>query len=389
MTRLAQRERKIPAVRLRAIKGALVLASLLVPAVVATRPGQAPPETPSSSIPAYSVLYSFKGTPDGASPAAGVIRDAAGNFYGTTFYGGASGWGTVFKLDTTGKETVLYSFTGGADGANPYNAGLVSDTAGNLYGTTYYGGSVACSPPTGCGVVFKVDPAGRETVLHSFTGGADGSNPNAGLVRDVAGNLYGTTGFGGSLAACNTPYGCGVVFKVDPTGKETVLHSFAGYPTDGASGATTTFNNPFYGARLVRDAAGNLYATTPGGGASRDGTVFKLDAAGKETVLYSFTGGADGGNPFAGLVRDTAGNLYGTAWTGGSGDCGADSCGVVFKVDTNGKETVLHSFAYSSAGSAGPNDLIRDSAGNLYGTTAYGGSACGSFGCGVVFKLAP
>jgi uncharacterized repeat protein (TIGR03803 family) len=437
MTRLAERERKISGTRLRAIGGALALAGLLVPASVATRPGQAPQEIPTCRIPTYSVLYSFKGTPDGAAPDARMIRDAAGNLYGTTAKGGSSkrcghGCGAVFKLAPTGKETVLYSFTGGpGDGSGPFGD-LVRDATGNLYGTTSGGGS-GCSPavcgvvfkldttgketvlhnfgadgaypnglvrdaagnlygttssygPVGYGTVFKLDTAGNETLLYSFTGGRDGASPG-GVIRDAAGNLYGITSSGGSLARCGG-YGCGVVFKVDPAGKETVLHSFAGYPTDGA----------FPYAVLVRDAAGNLYGTTSRGGSGSClggngcGVVFKLDTTGKETVLHRFTGGADGGIPYVGLVRDTAGNLYGTTYSGGSDDCGTDGCGVVFKLDSTGKETVLHRFHFGSSGLAGPPALIRDSAGNLYGTTATsdeGGSGCEPYGCGVVFRLAP
>jgi uncharacterized repeat protein (TIGR03803 family) len=168
----------------------------------------------------------------------------------------------LYKVDPTGKETVLYSFAGGFDGAFPY-AGLVRDVAGNLYGTTVYGGiSRAC--PSGCGVVFKLDPTGKETVLHSFAGGADGGNPLAGLVRDTAGNLYGTTSYGGDLSGCGG-FGCGVVFKLDPTGTETVLYSFTGGPDGG---------HPWAG--LVLDAAGNLYGTTYYGGASGQGVVFQL-----------------------------------------------------------------------------------------------------------------
>jgi uncharacterized repeat protein (TIGR03803 family) len=357
MTSTAQHQGRISRIPLRAARGALALAIVLVPAVLATRSVQAQ---------TYTVLYSFNSySTDGQSPYAGLVRDAVGNLYGTTSEGGTSGSGVVFKLDTTGNETVLYSFTGGDDGANPY-AGLIRDGAGNLYGTAVYGGAL------GEGVVFKLHTTGKETALYSFTGGADGANPYAGLVRDAAGNLYGTASAGGS-SACSE--GCGVVFKVDTTGKEIVLHTFAGFPTDGEF--------PYGG--LVRDSAGNLYGTTYSGGAFDGGVVFRLDATGKETLLYTFTGGADGGNPYAGLVRDRAGNLYGTTITGGSGRCGAEGCGVVFKLATTGKEKVLYSFARGADG-VNPNPyggLVRDAAGNLYGTTVGGGA----FGSGDVFKL--
>jgi uncharacterized repeat protein (TIGR03803 family) len=217
---------------------------------------------------------------------------------------------------------VLYTVAGGADGGVPA-AGLVSDGAGNLYGTTEFRGT------SDWGVVFKLDANGNESVLHSFTGGAgaDGSTPRAGLIRDPAGNLYGTALQGGS--ACGG-FTCGVVFKIDSTGHESLLHSFDG--TDGESPE----------AGLLRDLAGNLYGTTSAGG-SGYGVVFKLDTTGTETVLYSFTGAADGAQPLGGLIADSEGNFYGTTQTGGDfSACAADGCGVVFKLDpTTGKETVL------------------------------------------------
>jgi uncharacterized repeat protein (TIGR03803 family) len=309
-------------------------------------------------------LHSFAGPPtDGSNPfdSGSLVRDSAGNLYGTAFAGGASNNGVVFKLDDhTRKETVLHSFTGSpTDGAAPA-AGLIRDRAGNLYGTTTSGGA------SGNGVVFKVDPTGMETVLYSFTGGADGANPQAGLARDSAGNLYGTTTSGGAS-------GNGVVFTLDPTGKETVIYSFTG----GADGAL-----PY--ARLVRDSSGNLYGTTISGGASRNGVVFKVDPTGIETVLYSFIGGADGALPEAGLTRDKEGNLYGaTAYGGDLSAFFGLGCGVVFKLDSTGNETVLYRFTCGADGSQPRAVLVRDKAGNLYGTTEIGGT----FGYGVVFKL--
>lgn len=322
--------------------------------------------TPSAPAQTLSVLYNFTGQPDGANPYAGPLRDAIGNLYGTTTAGGAYGFGTVFKLDTSGEETLLYSFAGGADGANPYSSGLIQDASSNLYGTTQGGGS-------GYGVVFKLDTTGNETVLHSFTGGADGANPDpyGRLIKDAKGNLYGTTYGGGS--------GYGVVFKLDPAGSETVLHSFTG----GADGA-----NPEAG--LTQDTAGNLYGTTYGGG-SGYGVVYKLDPTGKETVLHTFTGETDGRYPSGTLVRDTAGNLYGTTSSGGI----IPVCtyyngrtrfcfygrGVVFKLDPTGKETVLHSFTGGTDGTF-PRGLVMDAAGRLFGATWEGG-----YGWGVIFEL--
>jgi uncharacterized repeat protein (TIGR03803 family) len=240
----------------------------------------------------FTLLYSFTGEADGGGGVySDLVRDGAGNLYGTTWGGGSSKLGVVFKLDTTGKETVLYSFAGGSDGANPH-AGLVRDTAGNLYGTTVYGGLNGCVG--GCGTVFKVDTSGHETKIYEFIGGTDGANPYSKLLRDGAGNLYGTTSGGGAL-------GFGAVFKLDTTGNETVLHSFAGGPGDGQ----------YPVAGVIRDVAGNLYGTTPSGGTFDFGTVFKLDPTGALTVLYSFTGGVDGRYPYYGrLVRDKAGSLY-------------------------------------------------------------------------------
>jgi len=294
------------------------------------------------------------------------VLDAQGNLYGTTSKGGAYNYGTVFKLDTSANEAVLYSFTGTAgDGVYPY-AGLVLDAQGNLYGTTYEGGA------TGNGTVFKLDTSANEAVLYSFTGTAgDGVYPYAGLVLDAQGNLYGTTVLGGAG-------GVGTVFKLDTSGKETVLYSFT--MLDGAV--------PYAG--LVLDTQGNLYGTTYGGGNRACkypcGTVFKLDTTGKETVLYSFTGtGGDGAYPEAGLVLDAQGNLYGTTLYGGSGRCrGQLHCGTVFKLDTSGNESALYGFsgkdgAYPWAG------LVMDAQGNLYGTTSQGGA----YNYGTVFKLQP
>jgi uncharacterized repeat protein (TIGR03803 family) len=236
-----------------------------------------------------------------------LIRDSAGNLYGTSEGGGDWGKGAVFKLDATGNVTVLHSFSGGPDGDDP-TAGLVQDTAGDYYGTTFLGGA------SGYGVVFKLGTAGHETVLHSFTGGADGANPLGGVVLDPEGNLYGTTFNGGSgkyLACFGGP--CGVVFKLDPSGRETVLHSFKGPDGDCP-------------VALIRDVEGNLYGVTKYGGAGY-GVVFKLDTTGTETVLYTFKGLEDGSTPVAGVIRDAAGNLYGTTQLGG-----AFGAGVVFKL---------------------------------------------------------
>jgi uncharacterized repeat protein (TIGR03803 family) len=310
-----------------------------------------------AQLPPPNILYSFGDQPDGELPYAGLVQDANGNLYGTTQQGGASGNGTVFKLDPNGNETVLHSFTG-ADGALPI-APLIMDSSGNLYGTTLGGGA------NNSGTIFKVDASGQYTVLHTFTGSngsGDGSFPWSPLVQDAAGNLYGTTNQGGASDG-------GTVFKLDPSGNETILHSFTGVD-DGV--------NPYSG--LIRDSAGNLFGTAREGGGNIFGAVYKLDSSGNETVLYGFKGPPnDGSYPQTGLVRDSAGNLYGTTSEGGNGPCGPDptkpiGCGTVFKLDPNGKETVL--FSFQDLGPRGssdrPSGLLLDNSGVLYGTTGTG-----------------
>ena len=278
-----------------------------------------------------TVLCSFTGE-NGNEPLSELIFDAKGNLYGTTYEGGTSNAGVVFKLNSKNEETVLYSFTGGADGAYP-SAGLIFDAEGNLYGTGRAGGA------SNKGVVFKLNSKNEETVLYSFTGGADGAYPSAGLIFDAKGNLYGTTWYGG---ASNK----GVVFKLNSKNEETVLHSFAG----GADGAGTQ-------AGLIFDAKGNLYGTTYEGGTSNAGVVFKLNSKNEETVLYSFTGGEDGKEPLAGLIFDAKGNLYGTTFLGG----GANG-GVVFKLNSKNEETVLWSFGGGDGreGTPGRCDFRRE-----------------------------
>ncbi len=277
-----------------------------------------------------TLLHRFTSRQDG--PNSPLVEDSAGNLYGTTYIGGDHGYGTVFKLDPAGHETILYNFTGGSDGCAPYS-GVILDSVGNSYGTTYSGGSGSCT--SGYGVVFEVDSAGNETVLHTFEGG-DGANPDSVLLFDPKGNLYGTTANGGSSGLCQG--GCGTVFELLPQNgdwSEAVLYNFCSLSdcTDGLL--------PSRGP-LVRDAAGNLYGTTDFGGTYRNcngegcGVVFKLDTTGKETVLHDFTRGGDGGGPFAGLTTDSTGNLYGAVVEGGDLKC-ADNlngygCGTVFKI---------------------------------------------------------
>ena len=268
------------------------------------------------------ILYSFAGgTADGADPNGGLIIDGAGNLYGTTGRGGADGLGTVFEVSATGTERVLHSFVGGPTDGSNPAAGLVVDGAGNLYGTTYGGGA------SGLGTVFEVSATGTESILHSFAGGpTDGASPDAGLLLD-GDILYGTTSSGSFLtaqnggAACTNNSGCGTVFGLG-------INGFPQYTVHAFVGGPTDGQDPVGGLLLGSD--GNLYGTTYTGGANANGagTVFQITPAG-ETVLYSFAGGTtDGAGPAGGLAMDSAGNLYGTTQAGG-----ASGAGTVFEIN--------------------------------------------------------
>jgi uncharacterized repeat protein (TIGR03803 family) len=337
---------------------------------------------------AEKVLHSFTGGNDGADPAATLAADSAGNFYGTTVSGGTgtqctNGCGTVFELSPIAggkwKETVLYSFTGGSDGKNPYG-GVIVDSKGDLFGTTVAGGSGGACAGDGCGVVFLLSKAGKnyvETVLYNFTGGKDGFGPGGALVLDSMSNLYGTTPDGGK---CNN---CGVVYEISPVRgggwKQTVLHSFTGR-ADGKVGSL---------GPLLLDKAGNLYGIAElGGDAScQCGTAFKLALVGgkrKFSTLYAFKGSPEAGFPYGGVIADAKGNLYGTTYYGG-----ANGMGSVFALTkSKGKftESVLYSFTGGADGGSPTTTLTFDAKGNLYGTTSAGGDSNGD---GVVFKLTP
>jgi uncharacterized repeat protein (TIGR03803 family) len=348
----------------------------------------------SAQAQTYRVIYNFTGGAGGSVPVAGLTMDRAGNIYGTTADGGPSGYGDVFKLTRKGSGWVfssLHDFTGRSDGCRPFS-GLIG--AGNLYGTTAYGGTPGCpdNGGPGNGVVFKLSPPPcltalcpwKETVLYDFAGGSDGKLPDGfgggALVFDQAGNLYGTTANGGGTG-CD--YGCGTVYELSRSGSgwtESVLYRFTG----GSDGAVPT-------STLVFDQAGNLYGTAAVGGLSGCnfsvyrgcGTVFKLLPSGSgwtESVLYSFTGASDGGLPAGGLIFGPTGDLYGTTVEGGAGGGGT----VFHLTPLNGNWTLetLHSFSGTGGSSAA---LAMDGAGNLYGTT--GGD--GVYEQGNVFKLAP
>jgi uncharacterized repeat protein (TIGR03803 family) len=249
---------------------------------------------------AKTVLHFFGSGDDGANPIAGVIQASDGDFYGTTYYGGAFGEGTVFKVSAAGDYSVLYSFTGGADGANPA-AGLIQGSDGHLYGTTYYGGGA-----TDQGTVFRLALTGEETVLHAFGAGADGAYADVGMVEGSDGKFYGVTASGG---AGNV----GTVFAITPAGDETILYSFAGgedgsNPNDGATPSS----------RLIQANDGNFYGTTFIGGANEVGTIFRISPSGDYAVIYSFGGSETGAvYPDSALVQGTGGDFYGTTEYGG------------------------------------------------------------------------
>jgi uncharacterized repeat protein (TIGR03803 family) len=333
----------------------------------------------------------------GVYPSDGVIFDASGNLYGTTGHGGVHTYGTVFELmPKTGggwTEKVLYSFKADKDGWWP-SAGMVFDSSGNLYGTTYYGGGISCSDGRGrgCGTVFELTPASgggwTEKILHRFNGNySEGVGPRASLIFDSSGNLYGTTSNGGTVFELTPKLGGEWGLKV--------LHTFGRNGKDG--------NNP--AGSLIFDASGNLYGTTSDGppqgynGPCYDGTdlgcgvVFELTpkvAGGwTEKILHYFkSDGKDGYHPSTNLIFDSSGNLYSTTSRGGPNDNGT-----VFEMtrdgDGNWMESVLHSFDYKNG--FGPDALIFDASGNLFGTTWGGGSGNCSMrgGCGTVFELIP
>jgi uncharacterized repeat protein (TIGR03803 family) len=258
---------------------------------------------------------------------------------------------------------ILYSFGASpSDGRNP-QAGLIMDNAGNLYGTTYGGGAI------GAGTIFKISPDGTQTILHSFSGSpVDSVNPVGPLTMDGAGNLYGTTNGGGTTDL-------GTVFKLNVDGTHTVLHRFAGGPADGS----------YPSGGLVLDSTGNLFGTTSGGGAAGNGTVFRISATGSASVVHSFVGGGtDGRIPRSGLMMDGAGNLYGTTVGGG---VGIYDFGTVFKITSAGTASVAYTFLGTDG--AGPQARVTiDGSGNLYGTTTSAGSAT-VLSSGVAFKITP
>jgi uncharacterized repeat protein (TIGR03803 family) len=363
-----------------------------------------------------TVLHTFSGGKDGGVPTSGVVLDSAGNLYGATLFGGdskpanchlggayARGCGVVYKLTPTAHgpwtQTVLYKFTGSTDGFEPWDR-LIFDASGNLYGTTGGGGNLNCNPPYGCGTVFELSPgpggSWTESVLYAFGQASDGESPFSGVTFDSQGNLYGTTLYGGDTSvSCNGIVGCGTIFQLAPTlsgpWTETVLHAFTGGP----DGAYPLFN-------VILDSSGNIYGSTLYGGDTTSydcrggvipgcGVVFELtQGTWGETVLYPFTGGADGVWPISPLVFDPSGNLYGvTRYGGGIGN------GMVYELTPTGQgpwiQTNLYAFDGGHDGAEPESNLVFDSSGNLYGMTNNGGNRteCNRGGCGVVFELQP
>ncbi|MGD0989732.1 MAG: choice-of-anchor tandem repeat GloVer-containing protein [Candidatus Sulfotelmatobacter sp.] len=318
----------------------------------------------SAQAQTFAIIHNFAGS-DGDAPLAGLAMDAEQNLYGTASSGGQYGGGVVFKATRAGKEMVMHSFGKAADGSSPEGS-LILDASGNLYGTTFSGGTA------GAGTVFKISTKGKESILYSFAGGADGANPVSGLAMDASGNLYGTTSAGGA-------YSAGTVFEVSASGQHTVLYSFGSIANDGT--------DPVAGVTL--DTQGNLYGTAAAGGLYSYGTVFELSPSGSnwtENILHNFELQDDGGTPYAGLIFDHSGNLYGAATQGGAG--GSDGGGTVFELTPSGGSWTF-SVIYSLTGwgiSGTFRDLLFDaSTGVIYATT----HCDGDYDAGTVYELKP
>jgi uncharacterized repeat protein (TIGR03803 family) len=315
------------------------------------------------------VLHSFKNDSftDGSGPS-GLIQGIDGSFYGVTTYGGATGNGMVFKVTPAGAETILYSFVNGlGDGFNP-NGNLIQATDGNFYGTTTYGGAY------GDGAIFEITPSGQESLLHSFNANAnDGYSPGSGVIQASDGNLYGTTPGNGS----NINQSFGAVFMVTLSGQESLVYTFKGL---------TVADGQLPEAGLIQGVDGNFYGTTSEGGAGISGTVFELTPAGVETVLSNFNAGGstsvNGYSPSASLVQGSDGNLYGINNLGGPYNVD----GTVFKVTPQGVTSLVYGFGAQTGDGLNPTaKLIQASDGNFYGTTHAGGA----YGYGTIFRITP
>jgi uncharacterized repeat protein (TIGR03803 family) len=327
----------------------------------------------------YQLLYRFpRYSNDGYNPQASLI-DVNGTFYGTTMYGGSSmncdlGCGTVFSLDASGTEKVVYSFTGGSDGAYP--AAALLNVSGTLYGTTTEEGGGRAS----CGTVYTISASGSESILHSFGGGDDGCTPVGPLI-DVKGTLYGTTVYGGKGAN-------GTVYSITPGGTEQVLHSFFCNTHDGCvpSGGLISVGGTMYGTTSDGPWPSKCSASSP------CGSVYGISTSGSEKVLYAFEGGSDGKSPQGSLVN-VNGMLYGTTPQGGGGSRCEFGCGTAYSISTTGTEQVIHRFTGGRDGEL-PHNLIGVN-GTLYGTTTSGGlTPCNvqvgwfdGHGCGTIYRL--
>lgn len=311
----------------------------------------------------FQILYAFSGGSSGAYPQGTPYQDAAGNLYGVTNEGGQQG--VLFKLSPKGRETIVHSFQDGSDGANP-QAGVVSDKAGNLYGMTTYGGTYEC------GVIYRVTPRQEETVLLTFDPATDGCEPLAGLTIDRQGNLYGVTSATG-------PNG-GTAFELKPDGEEKILHAFPANAKDGWFPAGT----------LLRERSGDLYGTTANGGKNCAtygcGKVFRISSDGSETVLYRFSGLPDGAHSYSNVVQDSAGNLIGTTTDGGQTPYCSPGCGTIFILTPEGKESRLYNFCAKencTDGQFPSGDIVLDRGGSIFGTTSLGGQ----YQSGTIWKL--
>ena len=311
----------------------------------------------------YSVVYSFQGGSDGATPFSGLVN-VSGTLYGTTYYGGATNSGTAFGVTPAGTETMLYSFQGGDDGLNPW--GSLTNVDGTLYGTTYQGG------PDNFGTVFEVTTAGAKTTLYSFAGLSDGTFPVGGLIKSGA-KLYGTTSGGGEGTGCGTP-GCGTVFKLTQAGKERVVYRFNANDANSPLGTLIAMN-------------GELYGTSYQGGNINNplGAVFKTTKQGVESVLHAFGGAPDGANPVGGLI-DVNGTFYGTTESGGANKLA--EFGTVFSITPAGVETVLYSFTGVGRDGGGPEAGLIDVDGTFYGVTGTGYNKNGYFSS-TLFSITP
>ncbi len=336
----------------------------------------------SAQAQTLTTLYSFTGGSDGGWPNGPLVMDASGNYYGTTTWtGNGLGSGTVFKF-RAGHLTTLFTFNGG-DGAHS-TAGVVLDKGGNLYGTTQNGGD------SNSGVVFRLDAKRNETVLHYFTGNPDGYWPWGAVLRDAKDNLFGTTVYGGA-DPCFDNIDCGTVFEIDEKGQESILYNFAGSP-DGFEPTSA----------LISDATGNLYGTATKGGKNCFGApiygcgiIYKLtpDSGGNwtETILHNFSQGKDGWQPVASaLIQDDKGSFYGVASLEGNSDpaCGSNGCGVIYKLTADGQYTVLYRFKAAKTYKDGLfpfGQLLLDKQGDLYGTA--GGGIGPRGGYGIIYKL--